>query len=597
MDDRKFDPNAAARDLESHLDQRKDVLEGPVVIDDWAGGIEQKKARVPEVRIGRRWFNTLWLIPIAVVGVLVMIAIAQQLREYSWMQSFLREFPGTSTDYAPTVNSGFPWWLRWQHLFNALFMMFIIRAGIQILADHPRLYLDPGSKPGNEHVRITGPVPADRQDPEDAAHIWTAKDDAVALPGWLGLPGIRHSIGLARWWHFSFDLLWIVNGVGFYILLFATGQWERLVPQSWDVFPNALSTGIQYASLNFPANEGFTNFNGLQILAYFITIFIAAPLALVTGLLQAPAIAARFGFAAGSLNRQVARTVHFTVMLWMVFFIVVHTVMVFITGMIGNLNHITLGTNTDSYWALAIYVAAMALVVFLWLQATPFTLRHPETVRRTGQKIIGWAKAGLEWNAPNAIYTEKDISPYLWSNGTLPTSDEYRDLREGGWKDYKLSIVGEVENPTTLTYAELLARPKREQITQHFCIQGWSGIAKWAGVGMSEILELVQPLPSAKWVVFYSFGEGPETGKGFYYDCHRIEHMHHPLTILAYEMNGEPLLESHGAPLRLRNERELGFKQVKWIKSIEFVESFEHLGAGHGGFNEDHEFYGYRMPI
>ncbi|GAA1560382.1 hypothetical protein GCM10009827_097040 [Dactylosporangium maewongense] len=95
--------------------------------------------------------------------------------------------------------------------------------------------------------------------------------------------------------------------------------------------------------------------------------------------------------------------------------------------------------------------------------------------------------------------------------------------------------------------------------------------------------------------MFYSFGAGGEGG--LYYDAHKIEHMGHELTILAYEMNGAPLNELHGAPLRLRNELELGFKQVTWVQAIEFVESFEHLGAGQSGYNEDHEFYGYRMPI
>ena len=96
-------------------------------------------------------------------------------------------------------------------------------------------------------------------------------------------------------------------------------------------------------------------------------------------------------------------------------------------------------------------------------------------------------------------------------------------------------------------------------------------------------------------MVFYSFADGPVGGR--YYDCHPIASMYHDLTILAYEMNGAPLNESHGAPIRLRNEVELGFKQVKWIEAIEFVESFEGLGAGQGGYNEDQEFYGYRMPI
>jgi hypothetical protein len=137
--------------------------------------------------------------------------------------------------------------------------------------------------------------------------------------------------------------------------------------------------------------------------------------------------------------------------------------------------------------------------------------------------------------------------------------------------------------------------PKQEQITTHFCIQGWSGVAKWGGVPMRHILELVRPTPDARYAVFYSFADGGEVGR--YYDVHKISNMRHELTILAYEMNGAPVSVLHGAPLRLRCENELGFKMVKWIAAIEFVHDFADLGAGQGGYNEDHEFYGYRMPI
>ena len=114
---------------------------------------------------------------------------------------------------------------------------------------------------------------------------------------------------------------------------------------------------------------------------------------------------------------------------------------------------------------------------------------------------------------------------------------------------------------------------------------------------MTEILRLARPKPEARFVVFYSFAHGPRVGEGLYYDVHKIGHMKHPNTILAYEMNGKPLTLLHGAPLRLRNELELGFKQVKWVQAVEFVASFRVLGSGEGGFNEDHEFFGYRAPI
>lgn len=586
--------------LQSLLDQgpRRGMRDRRVEVGHWAGSIPQEMAQVPAVRIGRRWVSSWWLVPITIAGILVAVMLAQQLRRYGWMQDFIATYPGTSTRFAPAIRTGFPAWLRWQHLFNIVFMMFLMRAGLQILADHPRLYLNPDCRPGSAWFRMRGPVPADRMNEAEPSRMWTAKDDSVGLPKWLGIPGVRHTVGLARWWHFAFDLLWLLNGAVFYVLLFVSGEWRRIVPQSWAVLPNALSTMVQYTSLHFPANEGFTNYNGLQVIAYFTTVFIAAPLAFATGLLQSPSIAARFGLDRGRFNQQVARTAHFAVLLWMVVFIVMHTVMVLSTGLVDNLNHIILGTDTQSYWAVGIYLLAMAVIIALWLAASPLTLRYPAVVRTVGIAMVGWIKDLLERPHPGPGYAEKDISPYLWPNGTLPDSEQYRTLQAHGWSEYVLRIEGLVENPVTLTYAQLLALPKHEQITGHHCIQGWTGIAKWGGVQMSDICEIVRPLPSARWVVFYSFAEGSgPSNEGRFYDCHKIAHMSEPTTILAYEMNGAPLTEAHGAPLRLRNEHELGFKMVKWIEAIEFVDDFRHRGLGMGGYNEDHEYYGYRMPI
>ncbi|KAA0082481.1 oxidoreductase [Mycolicibacterium sp. P9-64] len=565
-----------------------------VDVEEWSKVMPAVMAKIPDVRIGKRWVSTLWIFPVGVAALIVGIAVAQHIRGYPVVQQFIEIYPGQGA-FQPPVDTGFPGWLRILHFLNLLFMMFIIRSGLQILADHPRLQLDPGSSPGREWLRLRGPVPPDRMSQSSQKNAWTSKDDAVALPGWIGLPGIRHSIGLARWWHFSVDFLWVLLGVVFYILLFTTGQWERLVPQDWDVIPNAISAAVQYLSLDFPTNQGWTQYNGLQNLTYFATVFLAGPLAFVTGLLQAPAIAAKFGLASGGLNRQVARSVHFCVLLYFVFFIVVHTAMVFMTGLLVNLNHITTGLNTATWAGLWLYVLWMTIVVVAWLAASPLTLRYPRVVQRTGRRLVGWAKWLLEWADPRATYSEEQISEYFWPNGTMPISQTYTDLRNNGFRDYALRIDGLVANPLVLTYEQLKAIPKQEQITQHYCIQGWSGIAKWGGVPMKHIVDMVRPLPQAKWVVFYSFADGAEGGR--YYDVHNIEHMQNQLTLLAYEMNGEPLSELHGAPLRLRNERELGFKQVKWIEAVEFVDSFAHLGAGQGGYNEDHEFYGYRESI
>jgi thiosulfate reductase cytochrome b subunit len=229
----------------------------------------------------------------------------------------------------------------WQHFFNLFLMTFIVRSGVQILTDHPRLYWTRHSTPGKEWFRIQRPVPSDP--------LWTAKQDSIALPGQVGLPGLRHSIGLARWWHLGVDTLWLANGLVFYVLMFSTGHWRRLVPTSWDVVPNAISVMIQYGSLDWPTENGWWAYNSLQLLAYFVTVFVAGPLALVTGLGMSPALSTRFRRISSVLSIQTARSLHFLVMCWFLFFIVVHVTLVATTGVRANLNHAFAAREDDSW--------------------------------------------------------------------------------------------------------------------------------------------------------------------------------------------------------------------------------------------------------
>ena len=554
-----------------------------ILLNDW---LPPRMGVVPRIRVGRRWINVLWALPVSFLLIVACVALAQALRELPAVQEFLVRYPGIPTT-AKTVSAGFPAWLRIQHFLNLLFMTFIIRAGIQVLADHPRLYWKRDCTPGTEWFRFQKAVPTGR--------IWTAKDDSVTLPGWLGIPGIRHSIGLSRWWHFSFGLLWMINGIVVYALLFWTGQWPRLVPTTWDVFPNAASTALQYLSLAFPADESWTRYNSLQQLTYFITVFVAAPASILTGFMQSPAISNRLGWLGRAFNRQRARSIHFLVMLWFLLFILIHVTLVFITGARVNLNMMFAGVDDDSWKGFAIFLPAMALVAVTWWLASPFTIRHARVVQKVGEFMMWPFNALTEWWDPTSQLEEKDISLYFWPNGTLPNSAEFDALVAEGFSSFVLRVDGLVEAPRVFSYAELKAMPKQEQITTHFCIQGWSGVAKWGGVPMRHILDLVRPTPEARYAVFYSLSDGGDDGR--YYDVHRISNMRHKLTILAYEMNGAPITVLHGAPLRLRCENELGFKMVKWIAAIEFVHDFADLGAGRGGYNEDHEFYGYRMPI
>jgi len=559
-----------------------------VVDEDWAGAIPAQYGVAPRVRIGNsKWFNLLWLIPIGLLLLIVGIAVAKGIREIPGVQNFIHRYPGTSElpDGAPV---GFPAWLGWQHFLNLFLMIFIIRSGVTIIADHPRFYWTRNSTPGKDWFRIQKPVPSDP--------LYTAKQDSITLPNGVGLPGRRHSIGLARWWHLGVDTLWLLNGIVFYILIFSTGQWLRLVPLHWDVIPNSISVAIQYLSLDWPTESGWSNYNSLQLIAYFITVFIAAPLALITGLGMSPALSTRFRWVSSVFSIQVARSLHFLVLCWFVMFIVVHVTLVLTTGALRNLNHMYASQDTESWMGFWIFAASMVVVIAGWVAATPFTYRHPRVVQKVGFALIGPAQRLFEHiDSKPGQYTEKDISPYFWHNGKYPETEEYKQLEAGTFADYKLAISGLVENPVELDLNQLRALPYHEQITQHFCIQGWSGVAKWGGVSMQTILDLVEPKPEAKWVIFYSFATGPEGG--LYYDAQAIEQMSYRLTMLAYDMNDAPVSFGHGAPLRLRNETQLGFKMVKWIKGIEFVADFSEIGGGLGGYNNDHEFFGYRQSI
>jgi DMSO/TMAO reductase YedYZ molybdopterin-dependent catalytic subunit len=151
-----------------------------------------------------------------------------------------------------------------------------------------------------------------------------------------------------------------------------------------------------------------------------------------------------------------------------------------------------------------------------------------------------------------------------------------------------------VEKPLEFSISDLYNISKQTQITEHFCIQGWTAIGEWTGVPMQYIIEHCKPLSKAKYVVFYSY---QYMNNAQYYEVLDLEIVKHPQTILAYEMNGKKLDIGHGAPLRLRVETQLGYKMVKWLKAIEFVEDYKHIGLGQGGHREDHMYYSPRAGI
>jgi sulfoxide reductase catalytic subunit YedY len=258
----------------------------------------------------------------------------------------------------------------------------------------------------------------------------------------------------------------------------------------------------------------------LQQLSYFITVFVAAPVSILTGLMQSPAISNRLGLLGTVLNRQAARSIHFISFCWFVLFILAHGIMVFVTGLRQNTNHMFAGVESHAWAGFPLFVSAMVLVGLAWWIASPFTIRHARLVQRTGEFMVGWIKGLAEWWEPNAQLTEQDISPHFWPNGTMPNSAEFEALVADEFAHYRLRISGLVESPRDFSFADLKALPKQEQITTHFCIQGWSGVAKWGGVPMRDIVDIVKPTPDARYAVFYSFSEG--AAGGGYCDVHEI---------------------------------------------------------------------------
>ena len=182
-------------------------------------------------------------------------------------------------------------------------------------------------------------------------------------------------------------------------------------------------------------------------------------------------------------------------------------------------------------------------------------------------------------------FTETDLSPQFRSNGTsMPNNPAYTAMADKGFKDYRLAVGGLVERPMTFSLDDLRKFPSRTQITRHDCVEGWSAIGMWKGARLSALLEAVHLKPNARYVVFYCADPKEEDGSSPYYESVDLEDAFHPQTLLAYELNGKPLPIANGAPLRLRLERQLGYKMAKYVMRLEIVEDISRIAGGKGGY-------------
>jgi len=494
----------------------------------------------------------------------------------------------------------FPLWIRVTHYINILFLFFMIRSGIQILAAHPRLYWTDSSDPKTAWLKFTR-----KQVPKD--QLYTAADSEIEASPWLALPG-GGNLGLGRHWHFFSLIFWILNGVVYVALLFLTGEWSRLIPTSWDIFPHAWESLVTYVTLHVPPESAFRPYDGLQQLTYAGVVFLLTPFMILLGAAMSPSIEAHYPWYVRLFGgKQGARSLHFLGMVAFTLFVVVHVTLVLVVHFQDNIRNIVLGSSQGSVSEAVILAIIALLVIFaIHVWATLYTRGH----LRQMQQVLGRVADPLYTfflarQSSNQNYTPAQITSYFWINGRPPETEEYKQEVAHTFADYKLEVSGLCARSLHLSLEDIHRLPQQEQITLHNCIQGWSGIAKWTGVPLTEILTLCEPSPRAKYVVFWSYQTGKEGYKHvpeekqnrFFYETLSLDIVKHPQTILAYAMNDTPLTIEHGAPLRLRCETQLGFKMVKYLRKIELVEEYSHIYDGQGGFREDIQYFAMEAGI
>lgn len=283
--------------------------------------------------LGRK---VLWGVLGAVVVGLALVLAARGLRTLEPVQDFIAQYDGHTAqpESAPT---GIPAWLGWQHFLNMFLMVLIIRTGLQI-----------------------------RSEQRPPANFTPRRDSLFSAKG-----NTPKKYSMTIWMHQALDGLWLLNGVVFVILLFVTGQWMRIIPTDPYVFHHALSAGIQYLSLDWPSENGWIHYNALQMIAYTLVVFVAAPLAALTGW----RMSSWFPAEAKGLNRafpmEAARKVHFPVMLFFVGFIAVHVFLVFFTGVLANLNHMYTSRAATDAWGLIVFLVSVAVTAAAWFLLKP----------------------------------------------------------------------------------------------------------------------------------------------------------------------------------------------------------------------------------
>ncbi len=252
------------------------------------------------------------------------------------MQDFLTAYPGEAPLPEGTAD-GIPAFVSWTHFLNAFFLVLIIRSGLRFRTE------------------------------KRAGGLWTSRRVK------------KRRMSLALWSHVAVDVLWLANGVVFVVLLFASGHWVRIVPTTWEVFPNAVSAAVQYVALDWPTHHSWVNYNALQQLSYFAIVFLAAPIAALTGYRLSAVWPHRFD---RLFSDTLARRLHFPTMLFFVGFVIVHVGLVLTTGALRNLDAMYAGRDSVTWIGFSLFAGSVVLMVFGW-----FAMRRDDWIGKVAKRF------------------------------------------------------------------------------------------------------------------------------------------------------------------------------------------------------------------